>query len=139
MKPVRSLVQLYADLERENAGPDTVAALAEWYARHHQFAAAQALDWAMRKGRRPFRFSRDNALSVNCDTWEDGWYWWATAPADGVDDATSGQGWGPSEECRLPRPLWRALPHSFDYDPAVFKEYRTLHAAYEALITAWRT
>ena len=136
MSPRPTLDQLFAALEQHPAEPSSVLALAEHHARNGQTAAAAALHWAVLNEKRPFRYTRDAELSVDFEEWGEGWFWWATEAADD-DEADYGQDWGHPKEGRLPLPLWRAMPHTFEYEPAVFKEYETLREAYQALIDGW--
>ncbi len=136
MSPPLTLDQLYAALEASPASAERVLALAEHHARAGHFRAAAALHWSVLEQKRPFCYHRDSGLTVEFDDWGEGWYWWATTAAD-YEDANYGMDWGHPPACRLPLALWRELPHTFDYDPAVFKEYPTLRAAYQALIDGW--
>jgi hypothetical protein len=136
VSPRPTLEQLYETLDRTPGEPGRLLALADHYARTDQTPAAAALHWAVVEQKRPYRYSHDGGLSVTFEEWGDGWFWWATEQAD-YEDAAYGQDWGHPVECKLPLPLWRAMPHGFDYEPAVFKEYRTLREAYEALIAGW--
>jgi uncharacterized protein (TIGR02996 family) len=121
----------YLALDEGPGDTVTALALADWYEEHGNLDAAECLRWATTHNRRPFRYRKSGGLSVSCNTWHEGWYWWA------VEERSYGRDWGHPPECRLPYELWEALPHGFAYNPAVFKEYRDRRHAYEALFTAW--
>jgi hypothetical protein len=121
----------YLALEDNPGDRVTLAALADWYEEHDQLDAAAALRWAARLGRWPFHYHANGGLTVASAAWHDGWFWWS------VDEPYHGREWGHPPSCRLPRAVWGKLRHTFSYDPAVFKEYPTVRAAYEALIDAW--
>jgi uncharacterized protein (TIGR02996 family) len=110
----------------------TLLALADWYEEQGEPEAAECLRWTVRQGLSPFCYQRDGGgVTVSSDAWHDGWFWWS------VDEPSQTSDWGHDPACRLPRALWQKLRHTFNYDPAVFKEYRTRRAAYEALLEAW--
>jgi uncharacterized protein (TIGR02996 family) len=116
----------------ENPGDRvTLLALADWYEEHDQPDAADCLRWAARHGHRPFRYGVNGGLTVSSAVWHDGWFWWS------IDDPYHGRDWGHDDSCRLPPPVWNKLRHTFNYDPAVFKEYPTRRDAFEALIEIW--
>jgi hypothetical protein len=125
------LTAIYAALDDNPADRVPLLALADWYEEHDRVDAAACLRWAARHGYRPFHYRRDGGLQVNSAMWHDGWFWWA------LDDPYYGRDWGHDASCRLPRVVWWKLNHGFDYSPAVFKEYPSRRAAYEALIAVW--
>jgi uncharacterized protein (TIGR02996 family) len=126
-----SLDSLYLTLDAEPGDRVTMLALADWYEEHDQPDAADCLRWTVEGRLWPFLYRRDGAMAVCCQTWHDRWFWWA------VSDKDYGRDWGHAPECRLPFALWKRLKHTFKYDPAVFKEYPSRRAAYEALFAAW--
>jgi hypothetical protein len=128
-----SLDSFYLTLDAEPSDRVTTLALADWYEEHDQSDAADALRWAAEQRRWPFQYRREGGMAVCCQTWHDGWFWWAVA------DKAYGRDWGHPQECRLADALWKRLKHTFKYDPAVFKEYPSRRAAYEALFAAWPT
>ena len=109
----------------------TLLALADWYEERGEPDAADCLRWAARNGASPFCYHVNSNLKFSAPVWHDGWFWWA------VDEPYHGRDWGHDASCRLPQALWAKLRHTFNYNPAVFKEYPTRRAAYEALIDAW--
>jgi hypothetical protein len=52
-------------------------------------------------------------------------------------DPGYGDNWGHPPSCRLPPRVWLLLRHTFDYSPAVFKEYKTIKDAWEELFAVW--
>jgi uncharacterized protein (TIGR02996 family) len=109
----------------------TLLALADWYEEEGGPDAADCLRWTVRNAVWPFRYSVNSGLSVSSAVWHDGWFWWS------VDEPFHGRDWGHDPHCLLPAAVWQKLRHTFNYDPAVFKEYPTRRSAYEALIEAW--
>lgn len=124
---------LFLALEDDPADPVTLHALADWFEEHDRPGPARALHWVASRGLRPFRYSRDR-FPVSSGEFHDGWYWWATGEPGMTAVAAD---WGLPASCCLPPPLWRAMRHSFRYQPAMIKEYPTPRLAYEALIDAW--
>ncbi len=108
----------------------TLLALADWYEEQDQHEWAVSLRWTVRHGRYPFRCRRAGLKKFGHE-WREGWYWWA------IDDPIYGRDWGHPQHCRLPREVWQPLQHTLPDPPAVFKDYPTQQAAYEALFEAW--
>jgi hypothetical protein len=131
MAELSSAEALYLALDELPGDPVTTRALADWYEEQGNEEAAECLRWAVERERWPFQYRSSAGLSVASQDWGDGWFWWA------VEDRSYGREWGHPASCRLPAALWEHLPHTFTYGPAVFKEYPTLRAAYEALFAAW--
>lgn len=131
MPEVNPVPAMYLALEETPGDSLTLFALADWYMEQGHPEATACLRWCAEQNRYPFRYSRHAGLRIMGESWRDGWYWWA------VEGTNYGRNWGHSQQCRLPSGLWQQLRHNFDYDPAVFKEYPSLRAAYEALIEAW--
>jgi uncharacterized protein (TIGR02996 family) len=125
------LTAFYAALDDNPADQVTLLALADWFEEQDRSDAAACLRWAARHGYRPFHYHRDAGLPFNGADWHDGWFWWARS------NPSFGRDWGHETTCRLPDSVWMKLRHSFKYHPAVFKEYPTRQAAYEALIAVW--
>jgi len=125
------LTGFYLALEENPDDRVTLLALADWYEEQDEPAAACCLRWAVGRDFWPFCYCASTGLTVSSGAWHDGWFWWA------VDEPYHGRDWGHAPNCRLPRDVWGKLRHTFDYDPAVFKEYPTRRAAYEALIDVW--
>lgn len=121
----------YLTLDETPGDLPTLLALADWYLDHDQPAAGACIRWTVQQGYRPFRYLGPGQLSVSGDLWSPGWLWWA------IDDPSLRIDWGHPAHCCLPPFVWDELSHSFPYDPAVFKQYPTTRAAYEALIDAW--
>ena len=123
------LTALYAELEENPTDVVTLHALADWLEENDQDKPAACVRWLAEMGKVPFYYTRKSDILHHFDGWKDGWYWWATA--------RERKGWGYPKACRLPRTLWGRMKHTFDYDPAVFKEYPSVRAAIEAVIAAW--
>lgn len=130
MRCSEELTGLYLALEEMPGDPVTLLVLADYYFEQGDADASACLHWVVAQGRRPFRFQR-GILTMQSAAWTENWYWWA------IDDVSWGRNWGHPVECRLPPRLWRLLRHSFDYTPAVFKQYPTVREAYEVLLEAW--
>ncbi|MFO0877658.1 MAG: hypothetical protein U0840_09905 [Gemmataceae bacterium] len=130
MHTADELTGLYLALEEMPGDPVTLLVLADYYSELGEPEASACLRWIVAHGRHPFRFRR-GLLTMQSAAWTEDWYWWA------IDDVSWGRNWGHPLECRLPPRLWRLLRHSFDYTPAVFKQYPTVRQAYEALLEAW--
>jgi hypothetical protein len=130
--PRDPLDALYRALDEGPGDPVTVLALADCYEERDDAKAADCLRWTAKVHRWPFRYWNNGRVVIQSNNWHDGWYWWT------LEDASWADHWGHPKECRLPGPLWKLLRHSFDYPPAVLKEYPTARAAYEALFEAWR-
>src|SRR5262245_43591717 len=80
MNDAAELTAFYATLEEAPADHVTQLALADWYDEHAQPVAAEALRWLARERKAPFRYRRTTeGLRHHHDTWQDGWYWWATS------------------------------------------------------------
>jgi hypothetical protein len=120
----------YFALEEEPGDAPTLLALADWHDEEGNDDSAACLRWVVQKRRFPFQYRR-GMLSRPTDAFQDGWYWWA------VHDPGYGADWGHSQQCRLPRELWRWLRHTFGHEPLVCKEYASVRSAYEALLDAW--
>jgi hypothetical protein len=131
MSDTDALQAFYLVLDENPGDQVTLLALAGWYEEHDQPIAADCLRWAARHSAWPFRYRANGGLIVSSAVWHDGWFWWA------IDDPFRGRDWGHEPNCRLPAPVWNELRHTFNYDPAVFKEYPTRRAAFEALIEVW--
>jgi hypothetical protein len=126
------VIIFYLALDEDPGDPVTHMALADWYEENDNLDAAESLRWIVDRRRWPFLYrKKGGGVRVEAEAWHDGWYWWAQ------DDISYGNDWGHGNWCRLPRLLWKNLPHTFNYNPAVFKEYETRRAAYEALFRAW--
>lgn len=126
----RELLALYDALEAKPADAVTRRALADWYEEAGEARAAACLRWLAETKRAPYRYSRRaRKLRHKHESWRDGWYWWATANEQ--------PGWGYPESATLPHAQWKALAHTFNYDPVAFKEYETVRGAVEALVAAW--
>jgi hypothetical protein len=125
------LQAFYLVMDENPGDPVTLLVLADWYEEHDQADTADCLRWAVRRGYRPFLYRADGGLTVSSPVWHDGWFWWS------IDDPYRGRDWGHDDGCRLPASVWKELPHTFNYDPAVFKEYPTRRDAFEALIAIW--
>jgi len=122
---------MYLALEETPSDELTLMALADCYLEEGLPDASMCLRWAITRGRTPFQYT-NGSLSVNTDSMKHGHWWWS------FDDRGVIAGdWGYPAACRLPRGMWKQLPHNFDYTPAVFKQYSTVREAYEALIYAW--
>src|SRR5262245_29400774 len=133
--PDDSLDALYKALDDKPDDQVTIRALADWYEEHDNQDAAECLRWTAEEKKHPFLYKkRGGGVSVSCKTWHDKWLWWAIFKEG---EHEYGNDWGHSPECRLPPGLWDKIKHTFDYDPAVFKEYPSRRAAYEALFEAW--
>ncbi len=131
MAEPRALEAFYFALDESPDDPVTTLALADWYDEQGDGPAAECLRWAHARQRRPFRYDKSANLTASSKRWHEGWLWWA------VEGRGYGADWGHPRECRLPHELWDELPHTFHATPAVFKEYPTSRAAYEALLAAW--
>jgi hypothetical protein len=124
----RTLISLYRALEEAN-DPVALLALADFYEEQGNLQPANCLRWTVDQGRFPFQYQA-RCLRVHSGNWHDGWWWWARPRPRNT--------WGHPSTCELPVPLWNKLRHSFDYDaPWLFKEYKTLRDAYEALFSVW--
>jgi uncharacterized protein (TIGR02996 family) len=130
--PRDPLDALYRALDDRPGDAVTVLALADWYEEQDDPKAAECLRWTAKAHHWPFRYWKNGPAQIQSANWHDGWYWWA------VDDPGFGADWGHPPECRLAPALWKLLRHTFDYNPAVIKEYPTARSAYEALFEAWR-
>lgn len=106
-----------------------LGALGDWFEEQGQETKAEACHWLAEHRKTPFRYDKTVELRYHHDTWRKGWFWWTTdrerAP------------WGYPDSCMLPHDLWDRLRHKFGYDPMVFKEYRSIRAALEAVLTGW--
>jgi uncharacterized protein (TIGR02996 family) len=131
MSAPNPLSAFYAALDENPADHVTLLALADWYEEQDQSPAAECLRWLASHGYRPFLYRVNGGLTVSSEVWHDGWFWWA------VDEPYHARDWGHPPNCRLPRLVWLKLRHTFNYEPAVFKEYSSRQAAYEALIDIW--
>jgi uncharacterized protein (TIGR02996 family) len=121
----------YLALDEAPGDTVTTLALADWYEEHGQETAATCVRWALQQRRWPFRYLRGAVqVEVPSEDWHNGWYWWV------LETPFSWRGFPP--ECCLPQAVWDRLPHSFDYTPAVLKQYPSRRAAYQALFVAWR-
>jgi hypothetical protein len=121
----------YTTLETNPGDTFTIKALADWYEEQGQADPAACLRWAADNGRWPYRYLHDGSLTKSCDSWNKRWLWWAK------EDPDYGDQWGHPASCRLPAKAWKLLAHTFDYSPAVFKEYPTMQGAWEALFAVW--
>jgi uncharacterized protein (TIGR02996 family) len=130
MKHTSELAAFYAALEESPADHVTKLALADWYDEHGQPVAAEVLRYLAKRRKSPFRYYHTSeGLRHHHETWKDGWYWWATS--------REREGWGYPKAAVLPHKYWNRMKHTFPYDPLVFKEYRSVRAAIEALIKSW--
>jgi uncharacterized protein (TIGR02996 family) len=125
------LSAFYLSLDQAPDDQVTLLALADWYEEQGDTQAAACLRWTVRRGLSPFRYRVGGAVTQSGQEWHDGWFWWTVDEPYFLDD------WRFDITCRLPRPLWAQLRHSFAYEPGVFKQYPTRRSAYEALIEAW--
>ncbi|MFO0928405.1 MAG: hypothetical protein U0736_15485 [Gemmataceae bacterium] len=121
----------YLTLDESPGDPVTLLALADWYEEALRPDAAACLRWTVQHKYIPFRYTGQGQLTVFSESWNKGWVWWA------IDDPAFGRDWGHPSSCRLPAHVWDELRHTFHYDPAVFKEYPSSRAAYEALLDVW--
>ncbi|MFO0843608.1 MAG: tetratricopeptide repeat protein [Gemmataceae bacterium] len=122
---------LYHSLEQMPGDDLALMALADCYLEEGQPDAAACARWSLARGRHPFRYTH-GSLSITSDAVSHGHWWWTNGENHPV-----AAGWGCPDTCKLPRDMWKQLPHNHDYPPGVFKQYQTLREAYEALIFAW--
>jgi hypothetical protein len=126
-----SLVAFYDSLEEAPHDRATLSALSDFLEDEGNHRDATCLRWVVEHSHAPFRYRANGGLTVSSRDWHDGWLWWA------VDDPRYGRDWGHPRSCMLEPDIWGRLEHSFKYDPAVFKEYKTAREAFEALFDAW--
>jgi hypothetical protein len=130
MSETLTLTALYAALEADPGDAVTLNALADWFEENDQDKPAECVRWIAEMGKVPFHYTAEADIIHHYEGWKDGWYWWTTAGEK--------KGWGYPKACRLPRTLWGRMKHTFEYDPAVFKEYPTVRGAIEAVIAVWK-
>lgn len=129
MAEPRELQALYEALETTPDDGVTLFALADWFDEHDAAHKAAFYRWLATQRKWPYQYHADSDLQHHFSEWQEGWFWWTTAQnkAD----------WGYPPSCALPHALWSKLPHTFKYNPLVFKEFATLREAFEALRLVW--
>lgn len=126
------LAAFYLSLEESPGDAVTLQALADWFEEEGQSDEAACLRWAVRRGLCPYRFRREADSAIpNSPTLKEGSLWWA------LDDPHYGNTWGHPRSCRLASGIWKKLSHTFEYEPAVIKQYASVREAYEALLAIW--